>query len=1047
MSLGNVINLNRYTAPPQVEYSAVGFVTLPIITGITDVIFDTILGGTIPYNTTTGEWTLTAGKTYQLEARLRLYFSGSSSDGIVYQFVDAVTNIALPGISADQLVTSFVNSNSSSIETTSAIYTPTVTQNVKLRIVGTVLTPSAQLQAGYSGAIVKEIGFSSYVPANRLRAHASLTALAPVVPASPTLAEVQTWALASLAARSDRVVYYTGTDTGTDPITHVYMVDSAGVVTMVRSPGGASSGWDDVLAVGQNLTANRLVNTNGNTLDIQSGVFGVADASLFRIRPADVAMTSANAALTDSTSLTVTKDFISTVAADAVDNTQMDQTPTGFVFSSTQDGVRLLNQTNLKFHDGLSGNTVGFRAGSAIAANVLWTLPTADGAIGTVLSTNGAGVLSWNIPSNINQLIDVDLDTGVFVESTPDSDTIIMRVGDNTGSFNVASPVMSVAATQVLLRTPDALLTAINTANMTFETGSSTIGGSPLSGDVFIRTGQSVGTSGNINLDVGNGDRGGNINLNAGDSNTNEPGNINIFAGDTNNAVFTGGSITLLGGEGIAVGAVGGLVSIRGGDAALDGGDVSIQGGDSAGSIGGAVNLTSGTGQTNGGDIVVTAGSSPTGTGGSILLEPGNGITSGNVVIRPNSGGAPSRLAFVDSTGITTNSIGFVAPNTVTTPTIWQLPAADGAIGTVLSTNGAGVLSWNIPNISRIIDADLDTRIVVEETPDSDVIEMFVGDNAGNFNVAGSVFRAAANGIELRTLNSLTGVPAGEIRINPGSSSGQGGNFFLEGGLGNPGGRIQITSGISFTGNAGDLVLEGGGSFTGNGGSTRVSAGNSSGAVGVGGDVQILGGNNTSTGLAGSVRISGGTGNSVLEDGRIILSVTDRFGAKRPSVLGFESFDPALPHIVGFQAPSTVLADTIWTLPAADGTSGQVLQTNGAGVLSWTPQGSSINLGGTKLTPLTFDGIAQFDPLNATNTVLFLASTGGPITHTGTPFLVANTIVGSTVTLIGCSDTDTLTLTSSTPSFVLNGNITLWRDTVLTMMWIGTGWLETSRNS
>jgi hypothetical protein len=40
-------------------------------------------------------------------------------------------------------------------------------------------------------------------------------------------------------------------------------------------------------------------------------------------------------------------------------------------------------------------------------------------------------------------------------------------------------------------------------------------------------------------------------------------------------------------------------------------------------------------------------------------------------------------------------------------------------------------------------------------------------------------------------------------------------------------------------------------------------------------------------------------------------------------------------HVVGFQAPATVPADTIWTLPAADGTSGQLLQTNGSGVLSW----------------------------------------------------------------------------------------------------------------
>lgn len=43
-----------------------------------------------------------------------------------------------------------------------------------------------------------------------------------------------------------------------------------------------------------------------------------------------------------------------------------------------------------------SGNTfyVGFKAGSP-AANVIWTLPTADGTSGQVLATNGSGLLSW----------------------------------------------------------------------------------------------------------------------------------------------------------------------------------------------------------------------------------------------------------------------------------------------------------------------------------------------------------------------------------------------------------------------------------------------------------------------------------------------------------------------------------------------------------------------------------------------------------------------------------------------------------------------------
>lgn len=40
-------------------------------------------------------------------------------------------------------------------------------------------------------------------------------------------------------------------------------------------------------------------------------------------------------------------------------------------------------------------------------------------------------------------------------------------------------------------------------------------------------------------------------------------------------------------------------------------------------------------------------------------------------------------------------------------------------------------------------------------------------------------------------------------------------------------------------------------------------------------------------------------------------------------------------NYVGFKAPASLTADKIWILPSADGTSGQVLTTDGAGTLSW----------------------------------------------------------------------------------------------------------------
>ena len=51
-------------------------------------------------------------------------------------------------------------------------------------------------------------------------------------------------------------------------------------------------------------------------------------------------------------------------------------------------------------------------------------------------------------------------------------------------------------------------------------------------------------------------------------------------------------------------------------------------------------------------------------------------------------------------------------------------------------------------------------------------------------------------------------------------------------------------------------------------------------------------------------------------------------------------------NYVAFQAPASIAANVTWTLPAADGTNGQVLSTNGSGTLSFsTPAGGGVSLG------------------------------------------------------------------------------------------------------
>ena len=71
----------------------------------------------------------------------------------------------------------------------------------------------------------------------------------------------------------------------------------------------------------------------------------------------------------------------------------------------------------------------------------------------------------------------------------------------------------------------------------------------------------------------------------------------------------------------------------------------------------------------------------------------------------------------------------------------------------------------------------------------------------------------------------------------------------------------------------------------------------------------------------------------------------------------YEAYNTAGPfpngtNYVAFRGATTMAADVTWTLPAADGTSGQVLSTDGAGTLSWITNSATVSTDAT----LTGDG-------------------------------------------------------------------------------------------
>lgn len=117
--------------------------------------------------------------------------------------------------------------------------------------------------------------------------------------------------------------------------------------------------------------------------------------------------------------------------------------------------------------------------------------------------------------------------------------------------------------------------------------------------------------------------------------------------------------------------------------------------------------------------------------------------------------------------------------------------------------------------------------------------------------------------------------------------------------------------------------------------------------------------NATSTGSGGLIT----TGNSVnqleLQTGDTTRLVIDQSGNVTIQGQGdLRLADSDSSHYVALQAPGTVSSNVTFTLPSADGTSGQVIQTNGSGTLSFvTPAGGSW----TYLSTVSASGAATAD--------------------------------------------------------------------------------------
>ena len=225
-----------------------------------------------------------------------------------------------------------------------------------------------------------------------------------------------------------------------------------------------------------------------------------------------------------------------------------------------------------------------------------------------------------------------------------------------------------------------------------------------------------------------------------------------------------------------------------------------------------------------------------------------------------------------------------------------KYPQADGSANQVLKTDGSGQLAFTTISSDEITDADGDTKIQVEESSDEDTIR---------FDIAGTEQIVLADGVLKPTTDN---------DIDLGTSSLEFKDAFFDG-------TVTTDALVADTADINGGTVDGatvGANSASSGAFTTISA-------------------SSNTDLNGTLNISG----HVSLDG---------------SANELRFYEGS--NYVGFEAPS-LSADQIWVLPTADGSSGQMLKTDGSGTLSWATASSTV----TGLTDTTISSVANGDYL------------------------------------------------------------------------------------
>ena len=406
-------------------------------------------------------------------------------------------------------------------------------------------------------------------------------------------------------------------------------------------------------------------------------------------------------------------------------NKQSSITPTssiqvGSITTASQGGIELRpdpalsTQTGeLRFDEMSSNGTnyVGFKAPTNIPSNKIWTLPTSDGSAGQVLTTNGAGILSWGTVSGGGgggATISVNLSApsaGITVEGGPiiNSGSISINLANDlaaveslTGTGGVERTATDTWATYSLTSAGKALLDDADAtaqrstlglgilATLDTVTGGHIVNGSVTNDDISAFAAIDQAKITNLSTDLAAKEP----SLTAGTS-------AQYYRGDKSWQTLDTGVVP----EGSRLY----FTSTRAREAISAAAPLSYA------SLTGVFSLAQASSSSEG---YLSASDFVTFNNKQAAITPTTVLNTGTVTsslqngleLRPYSSeaGTTGELRFDELAANGANYVGFKAPNAISSNLIWTLPADDGTGGFVLSTNGSGTLSWVSPSAGSV---------------------------------------------------------------------------------------------------------------------------------------------------------------------------------------------------------------------------------------------------------------------------------------------------------------------------------------------------------